>query len=124
MGNSYCKYRPNFLFALDQSQVNLFLEDMKESYEQKLAKKKSIYENTNSPEDEKNMKFTEMFLEGIKEIQNSLKQVKIEKKNLYIVEKNLDMYFEYDHDTDEIDVIKQKNEIITFINKYKVPVTA
>jgi hypothetical protein len=124
MGNSYCKYKPNFLFALDQSQVNLFLEDMKESYEQKLAEKKSIYEKTMSSEDDKNMKFTEMFLEGIKEIQNSLKQVKIEKKKLYIVEKNLDMYFEYDHDTDEIDVIKQKNEIITFINKYKVPVSA
>jgi hypothetical protein len=124
MGSSYCKFKPNFLFALDQSQVNLFLEDVKESYEQQLAEKKSIYERTKSPEDEKNMKFTEIFLEGIKEIQNTLKQVKIDRKKLYIVEKNLDMYFEFDHDSDEIDVIKQKNEIITFINKYKIPASA
>lgn len=120
MGSAYCSNKPNFLFAKDQNEVSVILDETKIEYERKLAYLKQSTEKAKTAEEDKLAKLLEVFIGGLEEFQNSLKKIKLNRKALYLIERKLDLYYELDHDAEEIDIIKKKIEVLQCIENNKV----
>ena len=120
MGNYYST-KPNFLFARDQNELLVFLEDARAPYDRALANFNQKKNRETLTEEERNMiHVIEVFLKGVTEYQYLLKSNNYKKEKLYQIEREMDLYFLLDHETTDNQILIEQKKIINWLDKNKV----
>jgi len=121
MGNYY-NSKPNLLFAKDQTELLTFLEDARAPYDRAFAeynKKKNKEKLT--AEEIKMINVIEVFLKGVTEFQYFLKSNKYRKDSLYQIEREMDLYFLLERESDDTQILIEQKKIISWLEKNKLP---
>ncbi len=119
MGNCYC-HRTSFQFAQNQSELMVLIEESRTPYDKRLAKlyEKKIQE-TISQEENISIEVLEVFLKGITEFQNFLKNYTYTNDKLLEVACEIDKYFLLDNESTDHHILIQKKKIIKWLDKNK-----
>jgi hypothetical protein len=120
MGN-FCCHRTSFRNCRNQSELIIMLEESRDPYDNSLAKlyEKKIQE-TPTQKENNSIEILEVFLKGITEFQNFLKNFAYDNDKLLELTSEIDNYFLLDDESTDYLILIQKKKIIKWLDINKV----